>query len=918
MAAVVVEANSMTKRARAFSATFFNRDRTTSSSNSSPGPASPTKPLGAESFPSNSTSHSTPPNDSPAPIARQTSRSGQPRPSSVINPFTMSNGIGGNGVQEGDILPEMVGVFKYLGEHAQKVYHEGYFQKLNDMNPDGTAVTSREWTDCYAQLIGTVLTIWDDRAIQEEEERARRGFASEGNVVKPTFLNLTDASMKMIDSLPQRAGGTPLQNVLSLSTAGRNRYLLHFASVPELTQWTAAIRLAMFEHNCLQEAYTGALIAAKGRSLNSIGTILERSKFKIEDWTRVRFGAGTPWKRYWTVITPPDEKAFQKAKKVAKKASKQAGAQIQMESIMGDIKFYENSKVKKKTVPVAAISGAYAAYAVYPEAKALIEQSTLVKIEGNIVIHSDPPFTSEGIVFMMPDHHAAVSGFEMMLRFLIPTYDVFNLYGRPNRLAADSIDPRSLMFAFPREPKQQYRLLDVADVVGVIGENGSSGWSEAEWRRRLKQTTSKVQLSGRLQRANLASPSTASLPSQMKIGSTVSFDGNGGRSSFNTQRPGLPTIQSYGQQNGDVDGQGMPSQLSRQTSHTRSMSEAQAQFYPPQQGGYTDAPQAPPPPPPPGQAYGNPPAGYVSPQGTGYQQPQGGPGPLPQSYTNGFSNPNSRPPSSRSQRSQMSGRSGQGPSNNQQMGYRQPVPQAGPPSAFRGDPRGPGGFDPNLGNRQPPQLQTANLSNSYPLPGASPNSSRGPPVPAHSFSPVANSRAMSRLSVGTLEMMHGNNAGPIPAEYHAQAQSPTLGFSAQADGVAAQRSRSYGSTDTSTDSELSSDSDLAAPRPAYTTQGHRVNGSTSSITPATGAIASRIPKSNDLHTDPNDFDLSDELRKKQLEAAAAAAARNGGHHGAYGQHPLPPLPPNADQQGYGGHYGNGYDGSAQSVRGYYQ
>ncbi|KAF3203032.1 hypothetical protein TWF191_002817 [Orbilia oligospora] len=909
------EPTSMTKRARAFSATFFNRDRTTSS-NSSPGPASPTKPLGAESFPSNSTSHSTPPNDSPAPIARRTSRSGQPRPSSVINPFAMSSGIGGNGIQGADILPEMVGVFKYLGEHAQKVYHEGYFQKLNDMNPDGTAVTSREWTDCYAQLIGTVLTIWDDRAIQEEEERARRGFPPEGGAVKPTFLNLTDASMKMIDSLPQRAGGTPLQNVLSLSTAGRNRYLLHFASVPELTQWTAAIRLAMFEHNCLQEAYTGALIAAKGRSLNSIGTILERSKFKIEDWTRVRFGAGTPWKRYWAVITPPDEKSFQKAKKVAKKASKQAGAQIQMEAIIGDIKFYENSKVKKKTIPVATISGAFAAYAVYPEAKALIDQSTLVKIEGNIVIHSDPPFTSEGIVFMMPDHHAAVTGFEMMLRFLIPTYDVFNLYGRPNRLAADSIDPRSLMFAFPREPRQPYRLLDLADVVGVINENGSNGWSEAEWRRKLKQTTSKVQLSGRLQRASLASPSTASLPGQMKIGSAVSFDGNTGRSSFNTQRPGLPTIQSYGQQNGELESHSAPPQLSRQTSHTRSMSEAQAQFYPPQQSGYPDAPQAPPPPPP-GQAYGNPPAGYISPQNTGYQQPQGSAAPLPQSYTNGYSGPNSRPPSSRSQRSQMSGRSGhgQGPPN-QQMGYRQPGPPGGPPSAFRGDPRGPGGFDPNLGNRQPPQLQTANLANTYPMPTASPSNSRGPPVPAHSFSPVANARAMSRLSVGTLEMMHGNNAGPIPVDYHAQAQSPTLGFPAQADGVTAQRARSYGSTDTSTDSELSSDSDLAAPRPAYTTQGHRANGSTASITPATGAIASRIPKSNDLHTDPNDFDLSDELRRKQLETAAAAATRNGGHHAPYGQHPLPPLPPNADQQGYqqgyGGNYANGYDGSAQS------
>ena len=39
----------------------------------------------------------------------------------------------------------------------------------------------------------------------------------------------------------------PLQNVLSISTAGKNRYLLHFNSYHSLTQWTAGIRLALFE-----------------------------------------------------------------------------------------------------------------------------------------------------------------------------------------------------------------------------------------------------------------------------------------------------------------------------------------------------------------------------------------------------------------------------------------------------------------------------------------------------------------------------------------------------------------------------------------------------------------------------------------------------------------------------------------------
>ena len=34
-----------------------------------------------------------------------------------------------------DTLPELVRILKYLTSHTQKVFHEGYFQKLNDLNP---------------------------------------------------------------------------------------------------------------------------------------------------------------------------------------------------------------------------------------------------------------------------------------------------------------------------------------------------------------------------------------------------------------------------------------------------------------------------------------------------------------------------------------------------------------------------------------------------------------------------------------------------------------------------------------------------------------------------------------------------------------------------------------------------------------
>jgi CCR4-NOT transcriptional complex subunit CAF120 len=289
-----------------------------------------------------------------------------------------------------------------------------------------------------------------------------------------------------MEPLPTRSNGEPpLQNVLSISTAGKNRYLLHFNSHHSLIQWTAGIRLAMYEYTTLQEAYTGALIAGKGKALNNINLIMERSKFKHEEWVRVRFGAGTPWRRCWCVISPPDEKEFQKLQKEMK-SKKSKYDRSKPPVLKGDIKFYDNKKTKKQK-PLAQITNAYSAFAIYPQSKPLIDASTLIKIEGKITIHSDPPNATEGFVFVMPEVHAAVSGFEMMLRWLFPAWDTFALYGRPSRLIADTLDPRSLMFAMPKE--RRYGYLEILDVTNLILEPDSPTWTEMEWRRRMKEVT---------------------------------------------------------------------------------------------------------------------------------------------------------------------------------------------------------------------------------------------------------------------------------------------------------------------------------------------------------------------------------------------------------------------------------------------
>lgn len=371
--------------------------------------------------------------------------------------------------------PELQPIFTFLNSHTNKLYQEGYFLKLHDLDSRGKPSHDRTWVECFAQLTGTVLSLWDAAALD---------MAGEDGEVVPTFINLSDASIKMIESLPMNgAAGGSLQNVLSVSTAANNRYLLHFNSLNSLTQWTAGIRLAMFEHCALQEAYTGSLIAGKGKLLNNIKTIMDRSRFAYEDWARVRFGAGTPWRRCWCVVNPPDEKEYHKAQKMMKKSAYDRKVDVPK----GNIKFYDTKKVTKKSRPIAEITDAYAAYAIYPQSKPLVDQSTLVKIEGLVTTHGSTDVTQEGFVFVMPEVHPAVTGFEMMLQFLFPVFDAFGIYGRPNRLIADTLDPRGLMFAMPRD--RRYGYLDILDVSALIHTKGSGDWSERRWRAELKKLT---------------------------------------------------------------------------------------------------------------------------------------------------------------------------------------------------------------------------------------------------------------------------------------------------------------------------------------------------------------------------------------------------------------------------------------------
>ncbi|ODQ65402.1 hypothetical protein NADFUDRAFT_83390 [Nadsonia fulvescens var. elongata DSM 6958] len=368
--------------------------------------------------------------------------------------------------------PELIPVLTLLIAQQKRQYLEGYFMLLNDLKPDGKPATDRKWVEVFGRLNGTVLSIWDADVLD-------RSLANLNSTTEPTpnYINITDSSFKSINVLPSPNGD--LNNVIVLSTTLKNRYLLQFASSKLIQQWTAGFRLSIYEYNALQEAYTGAILSAKGAKLNGIRTLLAETKFKHQDWVSVRFGAGMPWKKCWTVISPYEGK--QRKNKPVK---------------LGNIMFFENEKKSKTSKnTLATVTMAYSAFAVYPASASLIDHSTLIKIEGKVKFSDkDTKDEKDASVFLMPEQHPGIIGFETLIRAIIPIYDVFNLYGRPQRLNADKADLRSLLFAMPSLPKLFY--LDLVDVLMLAAVPGSDNWSAQDWSRNIKELLARKYATG--------------------------------------------------------------------------------------------------------------------------------------------------------------------------------------------------------------------------------------------------------------------------------------------------------------------------------------------------------------------------------------------------------------------------------------
>ncbi|KIS67888.1 uncharacterized protein UMAG_03944 [Mycosarcoma maydis] len=252
----------------------------------------------------------------------------------------------------------------------KKLYMEGYLLKRDDLGTDGkplhVADEKRRWSECFVQLSGTVLSLWN---VDQMQEAAKRG-----SEVPPTYINITDSFVDFIGLLIEDPKLIPASrgryhHAFAINSAGNNRTIFCFRDPPpfppeSLEQWLApehrhkpehrtvigwlnlghrhlqawinAIRLASWEKVRLEEIYTGALIRARLGAVGSPGsanpdTVKDASaasaaemsiksplvKGKMEGWVKARFMGSTEWKKVWMVLTDhkPDESEFGAKKK---------------------------------------------------------------------------------------------------------------------------------------------------------------------------------------------------------------------------------------------------------------------------------------------------------------------------------------------------------------------------------------------------------------------------------------------------------------------------------------------------------------------------------------------------------------------------------------------------------------------------
>ncbi|KAJ7773402.1 hypothetical protein B0H16DRAFT_1672944 [Mycena metata] len=375
--------------------------------------------------------------------------------------------------------PEIRSVVQLTTAHARKIYFSGPL--VHGQKP----TKDEGWTEVWAQLGGTTLSIWDMKQIQEASQQ--------GKEVPPTYVNMTDAFVHVLGSVTVPETPTSpskrYPDVLTLNTAGSNLLLFSCPSTPALMSWAAALRLSAWEKSRLEEIYTAHLLRITLTGRDHPSTLQHG---RMEGWVRIRIAGQTDWKKVWMSVAAAADAAPSDAspplsatgprnkKRMSLFGSKDhnglpGGGPLPPKPV---IAMFAGPKPKDRKKPLLTFHNVTQAFAVYPERPDLISRSTLIKLEGLIGDEETAGDMGrrEGWLLIMPELESGLGQAEEMLKWLVALHDAFQLYGRPQGWTWDPRDPASLMFAYPVGPHRDLLFLerDQAETLDVRDDRTSS------------------------------------------------------------------------------------------------------------------------------------------------------------------------------------------------------------------------------------------------------------------------------------------------------------------------------------------------------------------------------------------------------------------------------------------------------------
>ncbi|PFH52925.1 hypothetical protein AMATHDRAFT_172403 [Amanita thiersii Skay4041] len=383
-----------------------------------------------------------------------------------------------NQSQQPQLHAEIRSVLHLTMAHAQKIYYSGPLVRRIERQADGQKPTKDDgWTDVWAQLGGTTLSIWDMKQVQEASKQGRE--------VPPTYVNMTDAFIQVLGSVTVPSTPTSpakrYTNVLTINTAGSNLLLFSCPSPAALMSWAAAFRLSSWEKSRLEEIYTAHLIRITLRTRDIPSTLV---RGRMEGWVRIRIAGQTDWKRVWMVVlaasgeptgqtdrssvdggigsSPTPSATLPKKRRMSSLFTRDHSPTSAAGPVKSMIGVYMSQKGKDKKKALLTMYDVTQAFAVYPERPELISRSTLLKIEGQFGTEelAGSMRLREGWLLIMPDLEGGHSQAGEMLKWVIAIHDAFGLYGRPGAWTWDPRNEVSMMFGYPVGQNKDHLFLE--------------------------------------------------------------------------------------------------------------------------------------------------------------------------------------------------------------------------------------------------------------------------------------------------------------------------------------------------------------------------------------------------------------------------------------------------------------------------